>query len=99
MATTINLPTTLRQHANGLKRIEARGRTVGEVFADLAGRYPALGNQLVTADGALPVFVNVFVDDEDIRYLDGLETEVADRTEITVLPAVAGGSHGTSSTG
>lgn len=96
MATTtkvrINLPTVLRQHAGGAKTVEATGGTVGEVFADLAHRYPALGAQLTAPDGeGLPIFVNVFVDDEDIRYLDGLDTPVDERSEITILPAVAGG--------
>lgn len=89
--TTIKLPTILRQHANGETTVEADGDTVGEVFADLARRHPALASQLAASDGSLPVFVNVFLDDEDIRYLDGLETEVGERSELTILPAVAGG--------
>ncbi|GIU91210.1 MAG: molybdopterin synthase sulfur carrier subunit [Acidimicrobiia bacterium] len=87
----IQLPTVLRQHAGGAKTVEATGDTVGEVFADLARRYPALAAQLAP-DGDLGVFVNVFVDDEDIRYLDGLDTPVRDDAEITILPAVAGGA-------
>lgn len=91
MSATINLPTILRTHAGGAKTIEVTGTTVAEVFDDVARRYPKLASQLSFEDGDLPVFVNVFVDDEDIRYLDGLETAVADRSEITILPAVAGG--------
>jgi molybdopterin converting factor small subunit len=67
------------------------GSTVGEVFDNVARDYPNLGAQLSSPDGGLPVFVNVFVDDEDIRYLFGLDTSVGERTEITILPAVAGG--------
>lgn len=91
MAAIVNLPTILRHHAGGERAVDAKGTTVGEVFADLSRRYPKLGAQLLRPDGALPVFVNVFVDDEDIRYLDGLETPIGDRSEITLLPAVAGG--------
>lgn len=89
--TRINLPTVLRQHTGGASTIEASGESVGEVFADVARRYPGLGEQLTLADGTLPVFMNVFVGDEDIRYLDGFDTPVASSTEITILPAVAGG--------
>lgn len=89
--TTINLPTILRQHTGGAKKISASGRTVGEVFSAVAEEYPKLGEQLANADGGLPVFVNVFLEDEDIRYLDGLDTPVDERSDITILPAVAGG--------
>ncbi|HSJ27245.1 MAG TPA: MoaD/ThiS family protein [Acidimicrobiia bacterium] len=91
MNATINLPTILRTHADGNRTVQASGSTVAEVFADLAHSHPKLAAQLTSPDGGLPVFVNVFVDDEDIRYLDGLHTPVGDRTEITILPAVAGG--------
>lgn len=91
MSATINLPTILRGHAGGSRTIQGSGTTVAEVFDHLAQTYPKLGEQLASADGSLPVFMNVFVDDEDIRYLDGLETAVNDRSEITILPAVAGG--------
>jgi len=91
MTATINLPTILRGHAGGNRTIEVSGRTVAEVFDRVSVTYPKLGEQLSSPDGGLPVFMNVFVDDEDIRYLHGLETAVGERTEITILPAVAGG--------
>jgi molybdopterin converting factor small subunit len=91
VSATINLPTILRTHAGGSRTIEVSGSTVGEVFDNVARDYPKLGAQLSSPDGGLPVFVNVFVDDEDIRYLSGLDTSVGERTEITILPAVAGG--------
>ena len=91
MSTTINLPTILRQHAGGAKRVEGSGDTVGEVFRSLEGDYPKLAEQLTDPDGDLPVFVNVFLDDEDIRYLEGLDTEIDRGSDITILPAVAGG--------
>ncbi len=90
MSATITLPTILRPYADGSKTIEGRGSTIGEVFLDVATRFPQLGEQLV-ADGRLTTYINVFLDDEDIRYLGGLEAAVGDRSEITVLPAVAGG--------
>ncbi len=86
----IKLPTVLRPHVGGSAVVEVKGRTVGEVFTALVERYPSLEPQLGGDDG-LPVFVNVFLDDEDIRYLDGLDTPVGDDAEITILPAVAGG--------
>lgn len=89
--TTINLPTILRQHTGGAKKITASGRTVGEVFAAVGREYPKLGEQLSNPEGGLPIFVNVFLGDEDIRYLDGLDTAVDDNADITILPAVAGG--------
>jgi molybdopterin converting factor small subunit len=91
MPATVSIPTVLRPHAGGARRLEAGGATVGEVFDEIARLHPRLGQQLLSAGGGLPVFVNVFVDDEDIRYLEGLATPVDDRTEITILPAVAGG--------
>jgi sulfur-carrier protein len=91
MPASVSIPTVLRPHAGGARRLLADGATVGEVFDEIARLHPKLGQQLLTPDGVLPVFVNVFVDDEDIRYLGGLDTPVEDRTEITILPAVAGG--------
>jgi len=89
--TTVRLPTILRTHVGGERSVEAVGATVGEVFADIYARHPKLGTQLVSSDGELPVFLNVFLDDEDIRYLGGLDSPVGEGSEITVLPAVAGG--------
>lgn len=86
----VKLPTMLRPHAGGATVVDVEGSTVGEVFATLAERFPSLAGQLGDG-GDLPVFVNVFLDEEDIRYLDGLETPVGDDAEITILPAVAGG--------
>lgn len=89
---TVKLPTVLRQHAAGARSVEAEGDTVGEVFASLTARFPGLGAQLGSPEAELPVFVNVFLNDEDIRYLEGLDTKLLeDRAELTLLPAVAGG--------
>lgn len=84
------LPRILRAFVGGLAAVEASGDTVGEVFTDLANRYPDLGRQLLDSS-TVHVFMNVFLDEEDIRYLSGLDTPVGDGSEITILPAVAGG--------
>lgn len=90
MSATITLPTMLRPYAGGSKTIEGHGSTIGEVFSDVAARFPQLGEQLV-ADGRLTTYINIFLDDEDIRYLGGLQAAVSGQSEITLLPAVAGG--------
>jgi len=81
----------LRPHADGAAAVEASSGTVGQVFAELAGRYPGLAEQLVDGDGGLHKFVNVYRNDDDIRYLELLDTPVSDGDEIAILPAVAGG--------
>lgn len=91
MSVDVRLPTILRPHAGGETTVSAEGSTVGEVFADLVGRYPGMKGQLLNDDGSLHKFVNVYKDDEDVRYLDGLDTEVGDGDQLSILPAVAGG--------
>ena len=91
MTHTIRLPTLFRLHAGGDASVTARGATVGEAFSDLGKRYPGLARQLLDPDGSVPVFVNVFLNDEDIRYLEGLDTPISEPSEITILPSVAGG--------
>jgi molybdopterin converting factor small subunit len=68
------------------------GATVGEVLANLQAEYPGIEGQLLNEDGTLHRFVNVYVDDDDVRYLDKLETKVADGAVVSILPAVAGGA-------
>ena len=91
MAVTVRLPTLLRSFADGAATIDSDGATVGEVFTDLTGRFPGLADQLLDGDGGLHKFVNVYRNDDDIRYLDQLDTKVADGDTISILPAVAGG--------
>jgi molybdopterin synthase sulfur carrier subunit len=91
MAVEIKLPTVLRAHADGQATVEVDGSTVGEVFDALIRRYPALGGNLLDDAGGLHKFVNVYKDDDDIRYLDGLDTKLADGDVLSILPAVAGG--------
>ena len=91
MAVVVHLPTLLRAQAEGASTVPAEGATVGEVFTDLTTKYPGLSDQLVDATGGLHKFVNVYRNDDDIRYLDQLDTKVADGDTISILPAVAGG--------
>ncbi|HEX9682756.1 MAG TPA: ubiquitin-like small modifier protein 1 [Acidimicrobiales bacterium] len=91
MAVEIRLPTILRPHAGGETTVAAEGATVGELFADLTSQFPGMKGQLLNADGSLHRFVNVYVNDEDIRYLEQLDTKVAGTDQISILPAVAGG--------
>jgi molybdopterin synthase sulfur carrier subunit len=91
MAVDVRLPTLLRANTDGASSVAADGATVGEVFATLTERYPGLKGQLVDEQGGLHKFVNVYVNDDDIRYLDQLDTKVVDGDIISILPAVAGG--------
>jgi molybdopterin synthase sulfur carrier subunit len=87
----VRLPTVLRQHAAGQSSVKANGATVGEVFDDLVRQFPLLAGQVITGDGTLHKFVNVYRNDDDVRFLDSLATPVAESDVITILPAVAGG--------
>ncbi|MBW3536548.1 MAG: MoaD family protein [Actinobacteria bacterium] len=91
MPVTIKLPTVLRPHTGGEKQVEAAGGTVGEVIGDLVDRFPALEDQLFESEKSLRRFVNVYLNDDDIRYVGGLEAGVSDGDRVTILPAVAGG--------
>ena len=88
---TVFIPTVLRPAVGGAKSIELDGGTVREVVDGLLARHPGLGGQLLTPEGELNRFVNVYVSGEDIRFQDGLETPIAAGDEVTILPAVAGG--------
>lgn len=88
---SVRLPTVLRPAANGQSAVAVGGATVGEVVKSLVAEYPGLEPNLIDETGAIRKFVNVYINDEDIRFLDKLETEVAGGDEVTILPAVAGG--------
>ena len=88
----VKLPTILRSRAGGQKQVDVDGGTLREVLSDLETRYPGITSTVLTEDGALHRFVNVFVNDEDVRYLGSLETEVRDGDTVSILPAVAGGA-------
>ena len=91
MAVTVKIPTQLRAAAGGEGELEVEGATVGEVLDDLYRSHTELRQRIAGDDGGLRRFVNVYVDGEDIRFTDGLQTPVADGQEVQVLPAVAGG--------
>ncbi len=92
MTVEVRLPTVLRPHAGGAKTVTAEGSTVGEVLDALAAEFPGLSGQVVSDDGVLHRFVNVYVNDDDVRYLSSLDTPVKDDDEVSILPAVAGGA-------
>ncbi len=92
MPVAVHLPTVLRSHAGGERTVTAEGATVGQVLTALVAAYPGLAGQVVTDDGNLHKFVNVYVNDDDVRYLSGLDTPVASTDEVSILPAVAGGA-------
>jgi len=92
MSVEIKLPTVLRAAADGQGTVAVEGATVGAVFGSLVERYPGLRDNLLDSSGGLHKFVNVYTDDADIRYIDGLDTKLADGDVLTILPAVAGGA-------
>jgi sulfur-carrier protein len=89
--TKIRIPPTLRAEAGGAREVEAAGGTMRDVLGDLASRYPGLGAQILN-DGDIAPFVNVYLDNEDVRTLQGLDTPVAESSTIILLPAMAGGA-------
>ncbi|HZN13187.1 MAG TPA: ubiquitin-like small modifier protein 1 [Acidimicrobiales bacterium] len=91
MSVDVRLPTILRPLADGKAVVSADGATIGDVFADLVKKFPGLNDRLLNEDGTLHKFVNVYLGDDDVRYLDKLETKIGDHDEISILPAVAGG--------
>ena len=88
--TKVRIPPTLREVTGGERELPAEGDTVRELLEDLMGRFPGLRTQLVE-DGDLAPFVNVYVEGEDVRTLDGLETDVRPGSTVILLPAMAGG--------
>lgn len=88
----VRIPPVLRANAGGNKQVEVDGRTVGDVLIELVDRYPGLRGQLLTEDGELNRFVNVYVNDQDIRYLQERGTPVDARDTLIILPAMAGGA-------
>jgi molybdopterin converting factor small subunit len=87
----VRLPTILRPSAGGEAVVAVEGDTVGEVFEDLVRRHPGLRDQVLTPDGGLHRHLNVFLNDDDIRYLGRLDAKVTDTDTVTLMPAVAGG--------
>ena len=91
MSVTVRLPTVLRPQADGQKTVDISGANVGEVVTSLVGQYPGLEANLLDEEGQVRKFVNIYINDEDIRFLDKLETAVSAGDEVAILPAVAGG--------
>ncbi len=89
---TIKIPPVLRASVGGEREVSASGASVGEVLRDLATNHPATESQLFAGDGALNRYVNVYLNDEDVRVLDGLDTAVGDSDTLVILPAMAGGA-------
>jgi MoaD family protein len=87
----VKIPTVLRKHTDGQALLEASGKTIGQLVEDIAGRFPEFKAKVVGDDGKLHRFINVYANDEDIRYLEGLDTKVSDGDVVSILPAVAGG--------
>ncbi len=89
---SIRIPMILRPHVGGASKVQATGTTLGALFDDLTTRFPGIASQVLTADGTLHKFVNVYVNDDDVRYLGKLDAPIKAGDEVTILPAVAGGS-------
>jgi molybdopterin synthase sulfur carrier subunit len=88
---TIRIPPVLRPSVGGEKELAAEGSSVGEILRDLAARHPQTESQLFAPDGELNRYVNVYLNDEDVRVLEGLQTQVSERDTLVILPAMAGG--------
>ncbi|CAL9523435.1 MoaD/ThiS family protein [Streptomyces sp. enrichment culture] len=91
MAIEVRIPTILRQYTDGQKAVDGSGNTLAELFADLETRHTGIQDRIVDGE-QLRRFVNVYLNDEDVRFLDGINTKLTDGDSVTILPAVAGGS-------
>ena len=91
MAVNVRIPTTMRPITGGDKLVSLEPGSLSEVIAALEAKHPGMGERLLDEDGALRKFVNVFVDDDDVRYLNGLDTAVQDNWTVSIIPAVTGG--------
>lgn len=91
MPQTVIIPTPLRKFTNDVELVEVQGTNIGEVFTQLEARYPGIQARLCEQSGELRRFINVYVDGEDIRFLEGLKTALAEKAEISIVPAIAGG--------
>jgi molybdopterin converting factor small subunit len=89
--TVVRIPTQLRELTGGAAEVDLEGATVAELLAALDAAHPGFGERISEADGSLRRFVNVFVAEEDIRFLDGVDTPVAPNQVVSIVPAVAGG--------
>ncbi|CAB4339270.1 MAG: molybdopterin synthase sulfur carrier subunit [Actinobacteria bacterium] len=90
MSITVSIPTILRSFTNNERSVQASGSSVSEVIANLDSQFPGLGDRLIE-DGQLRRFVNIYINDEDVRFMGNLDAPLVDGDTVTVLPAVAGG--------
>lgn len=91
MSVTVKVPTQLRTLTDGSTEVSADGTTVRELVADLEARHPGIGARLLDDSGSLRRFINIYVDDEDVRFLNGIETPLPEGAKVSIIPAVAGG--------
>lgn len=91
MAVTVKIPTPLRKLTNGETSVDTDGATIGAIVDSLEASYPGMKERLIDDEGGLRHFVNIYLNGEDVRYLDGLNSAVGDRDELSIVPAVAGG--------
>ncbi|HSO26757.1 MAG TPA: ubiquitin-like small modifier protein 1 [Anaerolineales bacterium] len=89
---TLRIPTPLRPYANGQSEIEITGATVGDALGELTQRYPALKTHLFSEDGELRAFVNLFLNAEDVRQMQGVQTPIKEGDKLMILPSIAGGA-------
>ena len=91
MSATVKIPTPLRKLTNNETSVDAAGMTVGQIVESLESAYPGMRERLIDDNGDLRHFVNIYLNGEDIRYIDGLKSSVSDNDELSIVPAVAGG--------
>ncbi|MBB5870157.1 molybdopterin converting factor small subunit [Allocatelliglobosispora scoriae] len=94
MAIDVRIPTILRTYTGGAKAVQGAGDTLADLLTNLDGTYAGIRGRLITDDGGLHRFVNIYVNDEDVRFLGSLDAKLADGDTVTILPAVAGGALG-----
>ncbi|HEX6499926.1 MAG TPA: MoaD/ThiS family protein [Micromonosporaceae bacterium] len=92
MAIEVRVPTILRSYTGGQKSVEGSGDTLADLIGDLDARYPGIRGRLITDQGGLHRFVNIYINDEDVRFLGALDAKLNDGDNVTILPAVAGGA-------
>jgi molybdopterin synthase sulfur carrier subunit len=91
MSARVRIPTILRNYTDGASEVPAQGASLREVIADLDAQFPGIGGRVLDDAGQLRRFVNVYIDDDDVRFIDGLDSPVADGAGVSIIPAVAGG--------
>ena len=90
---TIKIPSQLRTQTEGSDKVVVEGANVAELLKNLVGKYPALNERIYDENGKVRRYVNIYLGDEDIRFMDNLETAVEDSSELSLVPAIAGGNH------